>query len=342
VILNHSRDSIDSIDSIYSIDKPNNDIMIFLFLIILTSLLLLLALDNNNIESPSRYRSLLLSEDDTTSIDKKIKRSLQYKIHNTNYENSNYLPSSSEMNYLTSNGESWIKRFCLDIGNEYYIEVPLSFVEDPMTYNSVFSKFNSPYTEEAMKLISNTTNDYSNRLPDETIKKIEKVARNLYNILHARYIESVDGLKAIKQRYESGTYGQCPRIYCRGHNLLPVGLHDRPGRSSVKCFCSKCQELYQPNSLRHRRIDGVAFGTSLPHLLLQRFPDLNSDISNEKYIPKIYGFKIDKDTNDNSIDTNDDDNDISYDNNYNEDNFDNNNSNETEEIHDSDSNTDSD
>lgn len=318
--------------------------MIYLqYILIITSLLSLLALDTNNIDSPSRYRSLLLSEEDTTSIDKKTKRSLQYKRHNTNYDNSNYLLSSSEMKYLSSNGESWIKRFCLDIGNEYYIEVPLSFVEDPMTYNSVFSKFNSPYTEEAMKLISNTTNDYSFRLPDETIKKIEKVARNLYNILHARYIESVDGLKAIKQRYESGTYGQCPRIYCRGHNLLPVGLHDRPGRSSVKCFCSKCQELYQPNSLRHRRIDGVAFGTSLPHLLLQRFPDLNSDISNEKYIPKIYGFKIDKDTNDHSIDKSDDDNDLSYDDdNYNDYNYDNNNnSNKNEDIHDSDSDSDS-
>lgn len=290
----------------------------------------LIAIDSN-LDNTSRYHRILLqSEDDTTSIDKKNKKLQSY--NNNNKYSSNYIQSSSDNKYLLKkDGESWIKKFCLDIGNEFYIEVPLSFVEDPMTYNSVFSKFNSPYTEEAMKLISNTTYDYSNKLPDETIKKIEKIARSLYNILHARYIESADGLKAVKNRYESGQYGQCPRIYCRGHNLLPVGLHDRPGRSSVKCFCPKCQELYQPNSLRHRRIDGVAFGTSLPHLLLQRFTELNSDISKEKYIPKIYGFKIEKN---NDYDISDDD--VSYDvNNY--DNEYNDNDNETEDIHDSDS-----
>jgi len=310
--------------------------------------------NNNIIDNTSRYRILLQSEEDDTtsiastsstttttaaaSIDKKNKRSQSINTNklNTNNDNSNYILSSSDYLLLKKDGESWIKRFCLDIGNEFYIEVPLSFVEDPMTYNSVFSKFNSPYTEEAMKLISNSTNDYSDRLPDETIKKIEKVARSLYNILHARYIESVDGLKAIKQRYEAGIFGQCPRIYCRGHNLLPVGLHDRPGRSSVKCFCPKCQELYQPNSLRHRRIDGVAFGTSLPHLLLQRFTELNSDISKEKYIPKIYGFKIEKSFND-ITDISDDNNDTTYD----DDNYNEHNDNETEDIHDSDSDADS-
>jgi len=308
---------------------------------------------NNIIDNTSRYRILLQSEeDDTTSIaststttaliDKKNKKSQSINTNtnklNINSDNSNYILSSSDNFIKESFGESWIKRFCLDIGNEFYIEVPLSFVEDPMTYNSVFSKFNSPYTEEAMKLISNSTNDYSDRLPDETIKKIEKVARSLYNILHARYIESVDGLKAVKQRYEAGIFGQCPRIYCRGHNLLPVGLHDRPGRSSVKCFCPKCQELYQPNSLRHRRIDGVAFGTSLPHLLLQRFTELNSDISKEKYIPKIYGFKIEKIFND-ITDISDDNNDTTYDDD--DDNYNEHNDNETEDIHDSDSDADS-
>ena len=27
-------------------------------------------------------------------------------------------------------------------------------------------------------------------------------------------------------------YGQCPRVYCRGHPLLPVGLHDRTKQST--------------------------------------------------------------------------------------------------------------
>jgi len=275
--------------------------------------------NNNNNNNISKYRILhSYSEDD------KKKKLFDYNniIKDNRYDS--ILSSSDNKHLLKKENESWIKKFCLK--NDFYIEVPLSFVEDPMTYNSIYNKFDSPYTEEAMKLISSTTfNDYNNnnnnnnnnnKLPDETIKKIDKVAQNLYNLLHVRYIETIEGLKTMKQRYESGIYGQCPRIYCRGHNLLPIGLHDRPGRSSVKCYCPKCQELYQPNSFRHRRMDGVAFGTSLPHLLLQRFPELYSEISKDKYIPKIYGFRIDKDNSD------DDNN--------------NNNNNETEDIHDND------
>ena len=39
--------------------------------------------------------------------------------------------------------------------------------------------------------------------------------------------------------------------------------------------------------------DGVFFGTSFPQTFLLHFPDLEPRIiNNEKYIPKLYGFRI--------------------------------------------------
>lgn len=81
-------------------------------------------------------------------------------------------------------------------------------------------------------------------------------------------------------------------IFSGGQNLLPVGIHDKLGESSVKCFCPKCRDLYHPPMVRHRSIDGAAFGSSLPHLLLQRFPEMAPVKADNSYIPRIYGFRI--------------------------------------------------
>ena len=47
-----------------------------------------------------------------------------------------------------------------------------------------------------------------------------------------------------------------------------------------------------PFSIKHRTLDGAAFGTSLPHLLLQRYPEIATKHPEESYVPRIYGFKI--------------------------------------------------
>ena len=42
----------------------------------------------------------------------------------------------------------WVKNFCSKRGNEYYIEVPLSFFHDPVVLNSINILYDSPYTDE--------------------------------------------------------------------------------------------------------------------------------------------------------------------------------------------------
>lgn len=79
---------------------------------------------------------------------------------------------------------------------------------------------------------------------------------------------------------------------CEGHPLLPMGQFDLPNMSTVKLYCPKCEDIYNPKSSRHASIDGAYFGTSFHSILFQVYPALNPEKSMRRYEPKIYGFKV--------------------------------------------------
>ena len=79
---------------------------------------------------------------------------------------------------------------------------------------------------------------------------------------------------------------------CHAHPLLPTGLSDVPNVQSVKLFCGKCEDLYNPKSSRHANIDGAYFGTSFQNILFQVYPSMVPEKSIERYQPKIFGFKV--------------------------------------------------
>lgn len=57
-------------------------------------------------------------------------------------------------------------------------------------------------------------------------------------------------------KYESGIFGSCPRVYCRGCNVVPCGRTDMPGDDTVKLFCPNCNDIYSPPSSRFQSVDG--------------------------------------------------------------------------------------
>ncbi len=79
---------------------------------------------------------------------------------------------------------------------------------------------------------------------------------------------------------------------CHTHPLLPTGMSDIAGVQSVKLYCGKCEDLYNPKSYRHANIDGAYFGTSFQNILYQVYPALIPDKSIERYQPRIFGFKV--------------------------------------------------
>lgn len=79
---------------------------------------------------------------------------------------------------------------------------------------------------------------------------------------------------------------------CNSHLLLPTGMADLPNVQSVKLYCSKCEDLYNPKSSRHSVIDGAYFGTSFQNILFQVYPALIPEKSIKRYEPKVFGFRV--------------------------------------------------
>jgi len=71
-----------------------------------------------------------------------------------------------------------------------------------------------------------------------------------------------------------------------------MGQSDNPNVKAVKLYCARCEDIYNPKSSRHSAIDGAYFGTSFHNIIFQVYPALIPTKSTERYIPRIYGFKV--------------------------------------------------
>ena len=92
-------------------------------------------------------------------------------------------------------------------------------------------------------------------------------------------------------------------MLCANQALLPLGMSDLCNVSSVQLYCPKCEDVYTPKSARHAKIvsdqyvvtdeqDGAYFGASFPHILLQVYPGLLPSKNMDRYVPKIFGFRV--------------------------------------------------
>jgi casein kinase II subunit beta len=87
-------------------------------------------------------------------------------------------------------------------------------------------------------------------------------------------------------------FGRCPRLACQGQHVLPIGITDNLRTCPVNVYCPRCQEAYYTRSTRHAYIDGAYFGTTFAHIFLLHYSELIPKKSGYRYVPKIYGFRI--------------------------------------------------
>ncbi|ETN38118.1 uncharacterized protein HMPREF1541_07742 [Cyphellophora europaea CBS 101466] len=178
-------------------------------------------------------------------------------------------------------------QFISSRGNEYFCEIDEEYLTD--RFNLTGLNVEVHYYQHALDLI---TDVFDLDCEDDMRETIEKSARHLYGLVHARYITTTRGLAKMVDKYKKYDFGRCPRVMCEGQPLLPCGQDDNPGKRPVKLYCARCEDLYNPKSSRHAAIDGAYFGTSFHNTLLQVYPALIPAKSRRRFEPKIFGFKV--------------------------------------------------
>ncbi|KAF9183351.1 casein kinase 2 regulatory subunit [Haplosporangium sp. Z 767] len=197
-----------------------------------------------------------------------------------------------EMDDYTSGSDSdytkyWIDWFLGTKGNEYFCEVDEEYILDRFNLTGLNTEVQ--YYSQALDLI---TDNLDENLDEDMRDIVEKSARHLYGLIHARFIITTHGLTKMLEKFKKCDFGRCPRVLCHNHPLLPVALSDIPYTKSVKLFCCRCEDIYNPKSTRHASIDGAYFGCSFPHMLFQVYPQLVPPKSTDRYVPRIFGFKL--------------------------------------------------
>ncbi|CAM9347600.1 unnamed protein product [Ectocarpus sp. 8 AP-2014] len=187
--------------------------------------------------------------------------------------------------------QAWIQDFCRTPGNEFFAEVPLSFIRESMNSIDIGRGVDIPYRQEALGVILGERRIGVGVLGDNNASTVQSSAALLYGLLHARFLVSPQGLKVVLEKFSKADFGRCPRVYCQGQAVLPVGESDRPKQSSVKVFCPRCGDLYYPSGYV-RACDGAFWGTTLPHLLLLGWPELKTTPNTSHYVPRVFGFKV--------------------------------------------------
>lgn len=188
-----------------------------------------------------------------------------------------------------SEDTTWISWFAQLKGNEFFCEVEEDFIQDDFNLTGLSSQVT--YYNYALDTILDVDIP-EGELDDRQQEMVEVSAETLYGLIHARYILTARGMHAMQSKYTDGAFGRCPRVYCQGQQVLPVGLSDMPRCSTVKIFCPMCWDLYFPRSRNHNTLDGAYWGTTFPHMFLHTYHTLVPTRNKETYVPRIFGFKI--------------------------------------------------
>ena len=100
-----------------------------------------------------------------------------------------------------------------------------------------------PFYEYALDLILDVETPRNGTLSDEQQDSVEAAAELLYGLIHARFIITPRGMSGMLVKFKANHFGRCPRVFCQGQAVLPVGQSDVPRTHTCKNFCPKVRDV---------------------------------------------------------------------------------------------------
>ena len=247
--------------------------------------------DKKNKESNAEKNNVL---DPNQENEKEPEQDLEHMLDQNEEEDSDD-DSKSDKRFPEVEQKDWIHWFCKLRGNEYFVEIDENYLKNEENLTGInCKKFLKTFLSEKPK---------KDELTRELLEEYQEI-RDIYGLIHKRFILTKLGMGLMREKFLDGIFGNCPRLLCNKQVMLPIGLSEDMRYSQVKVFCPLCQEVYKPRDIFYgfqggKKIikfdlpDGIFFGTSFPQAFLINFPDLDPRINDsEKYIPKLYGFRI--------------------------------------------------
>lgn len=197
---------------------------------------------------------------------------------------------SEESGSDKSETDNWITWFVSQPGNEFLLEIEDDYIRDSFNLYGLRPLFQ--YYEHALEMILDPDAPEEDDLRDRNYSEIYRDAAELYGTIHLRFAMSPRGLSLMKEKYLESEFGLCPRVLCQKQSCLPIGIKDQLRQASVRIFCPRCEQVYMPTGRRVASLDGAFFGTSLPQMLLQTYPDLVPLDLAVPFEAKIFGFRV--------------------------------------------------
>jgi casein kinase II subunit beta len=128
----------------------------------------------------------------------------------------------------------WIEWFCDLDGHEFLIEIDEDYIVD--NFNLYGLRPLIKHYDQALEMILSKEAPGSEDFNNAEYLTVYESAMDLYGLIHARYITSPKGLAITREKYLMGTFGNCPRVKCKRHYVLPIGTSNKLNESRVKVF----------------------------------------------------------------------------------------------------------